>query len=444
MFCEKCGKSNPNDAVFCEGCGARVSAPPPPVQQQQVVRPVAPPPRKTAAEKKAAAAEKAAQFKKKVKNLPKKVWVLSGAGVAVLLAFFIFLGVGKSVTSPKTIAKQYFKAMYVDRNVEKAFDYLLLETSEFVNEKTLAAYLEDDVKDRPQVVKFVVEAPQKNRYRRGLARWVEDLIEGNSGYSSNENDTMTQTVTVNYNTTNGENNRESIQLFDTGKRSLLLWKKYAVSMNLDRVINKNVQIVVPKGSTVTVDGIALKNPSAAEKDGYGYRADSVDIFTIDSIFDTEHKIVVMNPAFEEYETEDSLRSNGTAEYLRLELTQATRDTLFEKTKTITQNAIISKLAGKEFGSLSLDLTADTSEVERVKYSYDNAFSSYTSIKPKTFEDGSSSNDLGGNMRYSCRINYVADCVYSSWGGEQTSERNLYATITYAYENGAWVVAAASF
>ena len=449
MYCEKCGKANPNDAVFCEGCGARVSAPPPPPRpQQQVVRPVAPKPRKTAAEKKAEAAEKAAKLKEKVKNLPKKVWVLSGAALVVLLAFFIFLGIGGSVNSPKTIAKRYFQAMQVDKDVEKAFNYLYLETSEFVNKKTLATYLEDDLKGNPQIVKFVAEAPQKPRKPSLLVR-IQSRLSGYGSYSSySSNDDLTQTITVKYVTSNGEQKSEYIQLFDTGQRSLLLWKKYAVSMNLDRIIVSNVQLVVPKGSTVTVDGIALKNPEAADDKRYEAVASSLEVYTIGSIFRGDHAVVIKNAMFDDYETDADFYSDRAVEFFSLELNQATRSELYNETVTIIQKAIASRMTDAPYSSLGLTLTANTNDAERVQYNYENYFknklSSYTSVKPKTFEDNTSNARLNNGMRYSCRVDYVADCVYSSWGGEQQGDRNFNTTITWAYENGAWVVATADF
>jgi hypothetical protein len=48
------------------------------------------------------------------------------------------------------------------------------------------------------------------------------------------------------------------------------------------------------------------------------------------------------------------------------------------------------MADAAFSSLGLTLTANTNDAERVQYNYENYFknklSSYTSIKPKTFED----------------------------------------------------------
>lgn len=451
MFCEKCGKANPVDAVFCEGCGARVSAPPPPPKpQQQVVQPVAPKPRKTAAEKKAEAADKAAKLKEKVKNLPKKVWVLSGAGLVVLLAFFIFLGIGSSMTSPTTVAKRYFAAMYVDRNVGKAFNDLYIEPSEFVNKETLASYFEDDLKDAKAVVRFVAEKPQKPR-KPGLIARITARIEGyDPSDLYGKKDELTTSITVRYTTTDGNEHSERIQMFDTGKRSLLLWKKYAVAMDMDRLIAKDVKIAVFKGSTVTVDGITLKNPKAydaADSSSYyeyssssaaATKAVALEVYTISSIFDTRHEIVIQHPTFEDYTDSDSFSSGRTVEYLDMEFKQATYDTLLEQTKTTLKNFLMGALEKKPFDSYGLKLSVDGDEVKKTKDRYAELISNragWTSVKVNTIEEYNSDRDMGGDTLF--RFGVRCDIEYTDEWGERNG--NWYAEITWAYENGEWVI-----
>lgn len=111
MFCQKCGKQAADGARFCEGCGAPLDAPVAPVApvqeapvapvQEAPVAPVLPEEAKVdyAAKAKGFAAVAVAKCKEWfgialafVKKLPKKVLMLGGAAVALVLVLVIVLG----------------------------------------------------------------------------------------------------------------------------------------------------------------------------------------------------------------------------------------------------------------------------------------------------------------------------------------------------------------
>ena len=139
MFCEKCGTQNPDEAVFCAGCGAElpkinvpqgqpnVQASPQGIPNQQVPegQPVYQQPVKTP---------------RKPMPMGAKIAIIAIVAVAILgTAGFMIL---RSLASPKRIVENYAKA-YVAHDSEKIFDLLCFEKSEFITpdalEKTLEA-----------------------------------------------------------------------------------------------------------------------------------------------------------------------------------------------------------------------------------------------------------------------------------------------------------------
>lgn len=107
MFCEKCGQANPDEAKFCEGCGADLKA----VEVEEVVVG-----EEVAVEETPAAAEETNVFDdvvESVKNndLVKKIISIAVPVVAVILAVIILASLGVFTHGSERAVKKYFKAM---------------------------------------------------------------------------------------------------------------------------------------------------------------------------------------------------------------------------------------------------------------------------------------------------------------------------------------------
>ena len=422
MFCEKCGTQNPDEAVFCAGCGAElpkinvpqgqpnVQASPQGIPNQQVPegQPVYQQPVRTP---------------RKPMPMGAKIAIIAIVAVAILgTAGFMIL---RSLASPKRIVENYAKA-YVAHDSEKIFDLLCFEKSEFITPDALEKTLEARGSGYKDMTEYTVK-------------------EDNEDEEEDDKDTLYYTIVFRDNSHSNES-ETTVTLEKSGKQFVFFddWK-----MRTTDFVAKEYGVHVPAGTTAKVDGVAL---------GDKYSTDEQGEYLIPSSFDGKHTLSVESDIYEPYETEFTVSATNydkeDAVYVYdsdLKLSSATEESLASAAKETATGFYSCALEQKAFSEVASVESIDSDCNLESEYNdwISNNVTSDTCIKSLEFTNTEATvvsyNQGDGVLRVKVDVTLsynTTSSVKDFWSDKKekrSGEGSGTCSLYYEYQDGQWMI-----
>ena len=458
-FCPECGQKNDITSKFCESCGTKLFEEQPAVQNTPT--PISNMNIKSA--------------KKTAKRIPKKIIIAVGLVASVVILVAALFTVGNAITDPSDIAEKYFFAL-VDGDYEKAFAYLDIDESEFVNKDGLGKYIVDSCGEFGKLSSYKITdvsqyAGMDDIGSLGQLTAVFAGLFDDEDYDDyydyldeidcylDDSDKSKRIFLVAYEAEDylwGDYLYIVLQKND--KKKFLFFDDYDVS-HVGYLAN-DVDISVPAGSTVFLDDIELGGSAGVSvvSEAVDINCRDIDTYTISKMFFGPYKLTVRNALFEDYTKEIKVR-----EYLNylnvswddLTVKESIRNELAKRTENDYIKIFNSAIAGREFSSLGIACTSNQKMAGDIKGEYDKFMKNVmvgdtgggiTDISFKKFES-TGKGYVSGDMTYKCSMQVKCDYTMmrnTSFLSETLEEveytdRSLSISFTYGYEDNAWVL-----
>lgn len=388
MFCGECGTKNKKGAQFCENCGAKMETP------------------------------KKEVFVKEKKPMTKKNKIITGVvGLVamIVIALCIFLG---SLTSPKNIAEKVFNAT-VNYDFNTIYKYLNVEDSEFTSKEMFNKVMTSnyDIEDKPVIVNYSVGEPV-----------ISD-------------DKMSATVTITYMMKDKDKSDTfDVKLVKDKNKKWLFFDNWVVNTKgID--VAKNYKIEVAKGSTISVEGIALSsNYLNSEESNENY-----DVYVIPSIFEARYEVNITLPIGLQVTSKMNVYDNGSYKYRMSlnDLTNEVKDNLISISKSSLQTLYDGVKEQKSFDDIKSNFEYENGDLTTLKSDYENLVNSIgTSIKLTTitFKEIKISDvniTSENKLKLYLKVSYDYSVSYESSGETKTHDSNDYdyLYLTFDYVNG---------
>lgn len=388
MFCGECGTKNKKGAQFCENCGAKMETP----KKEVFVK------------------EKKPMTKKN-----KKITGIVGLVAMIVIALCIFLG---SLTSPKNIAEKVFNAT-VNYDFDTIYKYLNVEDSEFTSKEMFNKVMTSnyDIEDKPVIVNYSVGEPV-----------ISD-------------DKMSATVTITYMMKDKDKSDTfDVKLVKDKNKKWLFFDNWLVNTKgID--VAKNYKIEVAKGSTISVEGIALSsNYLNSEESNENY-----DVYVIPSIFEARYEVNITLPIGLQVTSKMNVYDNGSYKYRMSlnDLTNEVKDNLISISKSSLQTLYDGVKEQKSFDDIKSNFEYENGDLTTLKSDYENLVNSIgTSIKLTTitFKEIKISDvniTSENKLKLYLKVSYDYSVSYESSGETKTHDSNDYdyLYLTFDYVNG---------
>ena len=234
MICNNCGTKNENDAVHCKKC-----------------------------EKNLINKEKKSIFDRidSLSNTIKKLLFIL-LFIAIVVAG-IYFGL-RYVYGPRKTVENYMNAI-IDKDYDKIVDYALGdEDLTFIDKKEVEKEIKENIEEQEEIRNYdITKIKYKDNELRAIAK-----------------------VSVIY--ANDKTDDIEIELINRGSRNVFKNKWKIISDNLiDINLEKNYNVAVPKGSSITVDGIKVDKKYLL-KDNNKYKG--LDLYELPVILSGTHKL----------------------------------------------------------------------------------------------------------------------------------------------------------
>lgn len=388
MFCGECGTKNKKGAQFCENCGAKMETP------------------------------KKEVFVKENKPMTKKNKIITGiVGLVamIVIALCIFLG---SLTSPKNIAEKVFNAT-VNYDFDTIYKYLNVEDSEFTSKEMFNKVMTSnyDIEDKPVIVNYSVGEPV-----------ISD-------------DKMSATVTITYMMKDKDKSDTfDVKLVKDKNKKWLFFDNWLVNTKgID--VAKNYKIEVAKGSTISVEGIALSsNYLNSEESNENY-----DVYVIPSIFEARYEVNITLPIGLQVTSKMNVYDNGSYKYRMSlnDLTNEVKDNLISISKSSLQTLYDGVKEQKSFDDIKSNFEYENGDLTTLKSDYENLVNSIgpsiklTTITFKEIKISDVNITSENKLKLYLKVSYDYSVSYESSGETKTHDSNDYdyLYLTFDYVNG---------
>ena len=234
MICNNCGTKNENDAVHCKKCGKNL-------------------------------------IKKEKKSIFDRIDELSSTMKKLLFIIIVFAIIVagiyfglRYVYGPRKTVENYMNAI-IDKDYDKIVDYALGdEDLTFIDKKEVEKEIKENLEEQEEIRNYdITRIKYKDNELRAIAK-----------------------VSVVY--ANDKTDDIEIELINRGSRNVFKNKWKIISDNLiDINLEKNYNVAVPKGSSITVDGIKVDKKYLL-KDNNKYKG--LDLYELPVILSGTHKL----------------------------------------------------------------------------------------------------------------------------------------------------------
>lgn len=416
MFCGECGAKNEKDAIFCAECGTKLEHEEETIEEK--------PKKKTKASKKEEPKEEVKEEikgevieKEVVKEAPKKMSKKTRNILIVLLvvAGLLFAGYKylEGLTGPKTVAKDYIKAV-INNDLNKLYGYLELDKDKtFVSSKIFKELYKDKA-TVSEVVNYKITTVEYSDLT-AIVRFVYT--------TKSSSDEKTGSVKL------SKQPGHKYYLFDD-------WK--IAEMDTDNLVLKDYKIKVIKDSKLTFAGIDVSTKYIDKDES----TKTYDVYVLPQVFKAQTKIKVVLPSGLEMEntvTPSNYYNNHTVEFDKNSLTENQQEKIVSSCKKIITNIYNNVMASKTFEEVKEDYKDADSKFEEnysnLLSSLDGASSKLTKLEFTEAKLSDVSLNDDGNLVVKIRVNYDYTVEYTSYSDElKTSDRSDYSYITLILGN----------
>ena len=399
VFCPECGKKNSDDAAFCAFCGARIIDSPD-------------------------SGQPAPQEHDSVQTAPRPKRRLSKAAITVIIAVVaavavlgVLIGVGKFQTDPKNIVKNYFLAE-VKGDWAKVYSYYNIENSGMTSKDSFVRFKNAAGNTMSGLTDFDIEEKPTGS---GLVKQYDVK------YASGK----TQTV----------------KLVKKSSKRYLFFDDYAVST--DNLVATDYTISTLKDSTVSLDGVKLRADVSTSS------SSPMQTYKMDKLFAGTHQLAVENPMAETLNERINVSSGRTYSATSLKISGSVKSELAKKTYDYVTKVFECGIAGQSFDKIGITCTSDAAKLKSIQDEYASLASilkrsdgtGYKSVAFTSDSDISTQTAFGSDGTYACYLKTTYSYVrltmdYATNTIKEvpsTTDSTITVRITYAYENGGWVV-----
>ena len=348
------------------------------------------------------------------------------AVVVAIVAIVIFVNVGKAGVDYKKIAKKYVTAVE-QCDWDTAYEYLNLPDSEFLTKDALEAAHSSDTGEKVTAITVV------------------------DSYSTAGNLKGNEYVTVTYSTPTTSANSVNLLLSQTDDKYLLFFKKYKVST--EDVVYTDARISVPKGLTLTVNGVEANSKYITSDTS---SSDYLDTYIIPYVFAGSNTIKVSGDVIEDYETTINIsydEYSKSISYTDLTLTEETKNTLTSKAQSDLTTIAKAAYDNKSYDDIKNGLYVTDNDYNNEKdydYLVDDFHPSYRTISSYEFSNIKTSLSSStysydtddGCPRIKVNISYTISGKYTTnYSNEEKSGSYSYSSyyIIYKYVDGEWLI-----
>lgn len=411
MYCPNCGKLNEEGDQYCAFCGA------PLVDNQNFPSAAG----QAADQAQAALSALGAAGRKLLALAQRHKKVVAGAAAAIV-AVAVAGGVLSARFSARGVAERYFKAM-MGSDAAAAYACLDIVESAFTSEEKFAEMWEQSYAEK-ELFNYSVE----ERRAKSSSLYSFDAPE--------QENSISHTFDFTYYLRGDATAYSASVTVVEGAGGLPLMKNYKVLPDFQLT---GYEIVVPRGSSVLLDGLELAAPEV-EDDRLVYR--------VPALFTTAYDLTVENPLCETVQ-QRLYPEGGNYQLYDIPFSGQTC-------------ADLGALAASQFDSIMTAILAYGEMPADIQLSRNSiAAMTYTSLRDRLVQpaegtglyqftrtaigDDSSGGQTvsGGEITYTCDIefDFTYSEVYRAWDNELVNnegrESSGYGTFYYTYEDGAW-------
>ena len=255
MFCDKCGKSNKDNAQFCEFCGNKLVSN---AINKNIAKEVN---KKVETD---ARQDMAVGMERPVSKLN---LIIVFEIIAVIVLIYIGKVIGDKYYNPEYLASQYFECL-INGHPDKAYEYCLKNNeTDFISKDMYCSIMETG---NGRITSYKIEKKEQDFSMRKYN--IKYRFVGDS-------DTNTMTITMEKN---------------SGKKKFFIFTDWKVSM-VDYIC-KDYAVHVPKGSEVKLDEVVLseKNAEVSLDEETGY-----ETYKLNGVFIGDHVIEIKKEYFQD-------------------------------------------------------------------------------------------------------------------------------------------------
>lgn len=457
VFCPECGSKNADDAIFCENCGANISAALREASAQQnvpqagAVQSAAQPPRytpPTGTSPASAAGALSPSAPKARKPLKKSTKIVLAAVAVAVVAGVVLFQVGKNLTSPEKAALDYFGELK-SQDWNAAYQQLDIGDKGLLTEKNFEKVQKESAKDE-KIVNYAVSTAK-----------LTDIISNGqgTGTSSKSTDALTKRVTIQY-TTRGSSSPKTqvLCLIKQPEKKWFFFDSWKISP--EDCVTPEVTVSAPSGITVFFGDIKLDSKYISKDKGSDSDDSESDnstvTYTVKNVFSGNYTLKATSSDTEDLTQAadiDSSNCQFTFDLSNFKLKQEVTDAVAKQPEDVVKALYSAALAGKDFSSVSSSFVSDGDERQDLEDDYANikdlvasgnngGFKSidFTSFDSKAEKDASNLTGIlvETTVNYSftaVQTNYFADSPSSPYTGNDS------ATVRMKFRNvnGKWLV-----
>lgn len=432
MFCENCGSEIEENSLFCENCGARQEKP----TQNPVQEPVTQQPIQQSIQQQTFVHPMQSP---QLAPMPKAKKILIAEVIILILVAIGVFQLGTKLTSPQTIAENYFEAE-TEGDLTKLYSMFDLPASPLLTYDLFELTMQED----------------------GLKNVTNYKVTEDKGDFDVSEDAIVKNFSCEY-IASGESapRTEQISLVKQKEKKWLFFDQWRVSPG--NIVN-DFQIIAPSAATVKMNGMNLAEIAIhAEEDEY---SPGNTTYMLPSVFAGKYDLMTEIPCTEaiedsiEIEYPSEIRVSG-----ELVLTKEAEQELEEKASEITQAYYSDALDAKGFDEFLADtkVTWSEDELDYLKSNYEDRTYDFNGNERYIYHsalisdaDGDISSlyiNENGNLEASLSMDYrlsVSREIVTTdwWSGEETRTMDEYQNnstdaVTFEYADGEWIVMGAN-